>query len=238
MPTITIVGTGFLGALFAEEYAKLAYAYEQSVVFRLIDFDTLEPRNAANQLWTLQRAETGQHKVEVLAKRLLEYTPYVPYVDVHPTKLTRANANELLDESALVIDAVDNIPTRHELWYHSLRARVPVLHLGISQGGTGAVEWTIPRDTGMYCDWSLSPLNTLGQQLQKQKEPDKLPPCELIAFRGLGLNVACAASKAVALWFGFDPTKIVEGMEAVPRTRSTWSVHNTGHQCLGWHEEA
>jgi hypothetical protein len=65
--------------------------------------------------------------------------------------------------------------------------------------------------------------------------PRELKPCELIAFRGLGLNVAIAAAKALGIWFGWDPEKqVVEtlGVDVLPNTASTWSATNTGHQLV------
>ena len=151
---IALVGCGFLGSLFAEEFAKRAFAFDEELEWTLIDFDQVEERNAANQNFDLLNAE--ESKVEAVEDRLMGYRNTV---SAHAIRLDKTNINELLHDAGLVVSAVDNLPTRELLWYYAKETRKPLLHLGISQMGTGNVEWTV----GRYDTWSMSPLATLGQ---------------------------------------------------------------------------
>lgn len=220
---ITLVGCGFLGSLLAEEIGKRWFALNERTGIRLIDFDTIEDRNAANQGFTL--ADAGMLKASTVANRLS--TSYHIHTDGVARRLDKSNQDELLDDTEIIISALDNIPTRTLLWYYARAHRIPLLTLGISQQGTGTVEWTI----GEYDTYSLSPIATLGQKKKLEalaNVPKELKPCELIAFRGLGLNVAVAAAKALGIYIGFDPEKVIDG-NVLPGTATTWDATNTGH---------
>lgn len=216
---IAIVGCGFLGSLFAEEIAKRFYAFEERSTITLIDFDTVEERNAANQGFT--RMDAGAQKVRAIADRLDEY--HVPSV-TYPLRLDKTNVGQLLDDVDLVVSAVDNLETRQLLWYYCRGTRKPLLHLGVSQGGTGSVDWTVED----FDSWPLSPIALLGQKNYKEDIPKELRPCELIAFRGLGLNTALAGAKALGIFMGLDPEKTT-GADVLPRTITTWDVGVNGH---------
>lgn len=219
---ITLVGCGFLGSLLAEEVGKRWFALNEKTSLNLIDFDAVEERNAANQGFT--RNDEGSPKVEAVGARLDKYGVWSVALE---KRLTKENQNELLDGSELIVSALDNIPTRTLLWYYAKANRIPLLTLGISQAGTGTIEWT----HGKHDTYSLSPLSTLGQKKKLDSlvnVPRELKPCELIAFRGLGLNVAVAASKAVGIFKGLDPEKVLEGRE-LPGVMTTWDATNTGH---------
>lgn len=222
----TLVGCGFLGSLVAEELAKRQFALNDSTEMRLIDFDKVEERNAANQNFT--KADAALLKAFAVAESVEQYG--IP-ADSVPEKLLRANIDDLLQHSTFIIDAVDNIPTRHELWYWGKRNHVPILHLGVSQLGLGRVDWTYEN----FDSWILSPIATLGQKTESAPVPKELKPCELIAFRGLGLNMAIAAAKAIGIWRGFDPEH--EFGEVFARTITTWEATNHGHTRTGVCEE-
>ena len=49
---IHLVGLGFLGSLFAEEWAKRAFAFNDREPMHLIDFDKFEERNGE---WRIQK---------------------------------------------------------------------------------------------------------------------------------------------------------------------------------------
>jgi hypothetical protein len=224
--SIALVGCGFLGSLFAEEMAKRQFAFNDNTEWTLIDFDKIEERNAANQNFT--RTDDGKRKTTAVYERLALYHLEGKTI---PKRLEKSNIGEFLDEAKVIISAVDNLPTRELLWYYARANRVPLLSLGVSQQGTGNVEWTV----GKYETWSMNPLGQKKKMESAENIPRELKPCELIAFRGLGLNVAIAAAKALGIWFGWDPEKqVVEtlGVDVLPNTASTWSATNTGHQLV------
>lgn len=231
---IALVGCGFLGSLLVEEIGKRWFAFNEGEPILLIDFDTFEERNCANQnvrRGDVQEAEEdGQKlfKVDHLGDILQGYN-IVPILCTR--KLLKENVNGLLtymgEKPSLIVSALDNIPTRNLLWYYTKQHNIPLLTLGISQSGTGTVEWTWKN----HDSYSLSPLATLGQAKKLaslSNVPKELKPCELIAFRGLGLNMAVAASKAIGIFKGFDPETVIG--DPLPRTHLTvWDATNTGH---------
>lgn len=229
---ITIVGAGFLGGLFAEEWGKRLFAYERSGPVSVIDFDRVEDRNAANQVFTVKDGEQGVFKSEAVRDRLLKYNVEVPHL--RPTKLDKSNIDTLLHGTTLIVSAVDNLPTRQLLWYYGKAKDVPVLHLGVSQGGTGNVDWTY----GKTDTWSLSPIALLGQgrRLSFEKSTETLPPCELVAFRGLGLNTALAGAKAAGIYHGWDAENVLSE-QVMPGTMTVWTSTNTSHALVSVHQE-
>lgn len=223
---IALVGCGFLGSLLAEEIGKRWFAFQEGEAIGLIDFDTFEERNCANQNVTRVRAESRVLKAVALEERLREYKVAAKALAV---KLDKSNINTVLGgDVSLIVSAVDNIPTRNLLWYYAKQHKIPLLTLGISQSGTGTVEWTWEE----HDSYSLSPLATLGQQKKLDSlanVPKELKPCELVAFRGLGLNMAVAAAKAIGIFKGFDAETVLD-QEPLPRSVLTvWDATNTGH---------
>lgn len=230
---ITIVGCGFLGSLFAEELAKRLYAFEEKRPVRLIDYDTVEERNAANQNFTRQDGQDEMYKVDVISLMLDNYGVFAETSEgddhLRPAKLTRENYQELLDGSEIVVSALDNMEARMLVWAWGKQHKKPVIHLGISQGGSGEVTWTAPG----HESWTLAPQFTVGNKKHKKNEESgeagvqKLPPCELIAFRGLGLNTSLAGAKALGIYLGLDPEKHVPNV--LPGTITVWDSTLMGH---------
>lgn len=226
MKNIHVVGCGFLGSLLVEEACKRAYALHEPYQFSLYDPDVVEERNAANQLWTPDDA--GKPKVEVLGQRVLHYPGLA--TQLFPEKIVQGNS-AWLEEADVLICAVDNIPTRQLLWKFSVAKAVPLLNVGISQGGTGAVDWTYEEiDTNPF---AVSQGAT-EEELERWGKVDKLPPCELVGFRGLGLNMALAATKALFILQGWDVEGHVHrpGRKAPWGSFTTWQASQAGHSLL------
>ena len=222
---ITLVGCGFLGSLAAEEFAKMWFAFNETTPFRLIDSDKFEERNAANQNVSVLRARDNVAKAVHIAGIVGDHGIQE---EIRTVRIDKSNIDEHLAGTTVLVSAVDNMPTRRLLWYYAKQHKIPLLSLGVSQAGTGVVEWTI----GNYDTWSLSPLVTMGQRKKLDAEaniPQELKPCELIAFRGLGLNTAVAAAKSLGVWMGFDPAKVLEQDVLKHQFALSWNVTNTGH---------
>lgn len=219
---LAIVGCGFLGSLYAEEIAKRCFALEQNPRVLCVDFDTVETRNAANQLFTLEDA--GAEKARAIAYRMRD--EYHLHALPSCIKVDKTNIKDILGQATLIVDAVDHLPSRQLLWMYAKSQHIPCLHLGISQGGSGNVDWTYED----FDSWSLSPIATLGQPHIGTEKIEKLKPCELVAFRGLGLNVAIAAAKSTGLWWGLDPEGVTS--DVLPRTLAVWRASNLGHELV------
>lgn len=216
--TIVVVGCGFVGSVFTDEYLKRAFAGKLPYALRFIDYDTVEERNCANQ--NFYQTDAGKYKAEVMYEKATASGRYAEY---RTEKLVPENIDALLEGAVLVVDGVDNLATRQLLWGHAQGAGVPVLHLGISEQGTGKVEWSHPD----HNTFSLAPQHTAGKDIVDPKS-GVTPPCELARMRGVGLNVGFAAAMAAAIYFGFDPESHLKG-EATDGTLTEWDAMPMGH---------
>jgi hypothetical protein len=199
MAHIAVVGCGFIGSLFTEEYLKLAYAGELPHRLTFVDGDQWEPRNAANQNIALFTARQREAKAESMTRLAESYDRQATAV---VTRLTDENIDTLLENVDLLVDAVDNLATRHLLYNYGVRHGIPVLHLGLDAlMGAGQVEWNYEdHDT-----FGLSPLRLVGKTPPADPESGVQPPCELVRMRAAGWHVAYMAAVATALYYGFDP---------------------------------
>ena len=203
---IGIVGQGFVGSIFTSEFARIAYAGVMPRRFRLIDDDMWELRNAANQQVTLAQAGEEKGKAETMAAFLrdMNFT-----AEGLMTRLTEENAHELLGEARVIVDAVDNLATRQLLYRVGIQLNVPVLHLGISQMGTGVVDWSHAQHDTFH----LAPYRTLGKTIVDPTS-GVTPPCELARMRSVGWMTSYAAATALSLYLGFDPWGHLSGADS------------------------
>jgi hypothetical protein len=214
---LALVGCGFVGSVFTTEMLKRCFAGKIPLDFHFIDDDTVEARNCANQ--NFSQANIGQPKAQVMQGLALDADRAATYV---ATRLTPENIDALLGDATLIVDGVDNLATRQLLWGYGMRTGTPVLHIGITEQGTGKVEWTHPA----HQTFSLRPEHTAGKDI-----PDPAsgvtPPCELARMRGVGLNAGFAAACAAAIYFGFDPESHLKG-DTSPGWLTEWHASPMG----------
>lgn len=214
---IAVVGCGFVGSVFTDEFLKRCFAGKLPIDFVFIDDDTVSQRNCANQNFDFM--DMKKPKAEVLAARALRFDRTATS---EVKRLTLENSDELLKDAELVIDAVDNLETRQLLYGHGIVHKVPVLHIGISPLATGVVEWTYPG----HETFSLRPAQTAGREI-KDPESGVTPPCELARMRGVGLNIGFAAACAASIYCGFDAEGHLDGKEA-QGTLTEWQASASG----------
>ena len=103
-----IVGLGGLGSFVATE---LVYLGAQKLF--LVDNDRVTRSNLNRQiLYGLH--DVGKSKVLVAARRLKEINPFVQ-IESFDTRLTKINANYLVEKADVVIDCTDNFETKRLL---------------------------------------------------------------------------------------------------------------------------
>ena len=100
---IHIIGCGSVGSVVAENLARFGITR-----MTLYDFDTVEPRNLANQMFT--QDDVGRPKVEALADMLHRINPEI---DNDLTLVPKGYAGQKL--SGYVMLCVDNIDLRREI---------------------------------------------------------------------------------------------------------------------------
>src|SRR2546425_317223 len=109
---VTVVGVGGVGS-------SISYYLAQSGIgrLRLIDQDIVEPSNL-HRLQGLDRSDLYHPKAEALAASLQRLVPFSHFEAVVDT-LRSANVRELLGESDVIVDGLDNFRTRFILNRHS-----------------------------------------------------------------------------------------------------------------------
>jgi adenylyltransferase/sulfurtransferase len=103
---VLIIGAGGLGSPSA------LYLVAAGVgTLGLVDFDVVDETNLQRQLLHGTR-DIGRSKLDSARERLADVNPHV-HVECFETRLTSANAFELIRDFDIVIDGTDNFPTRY-----------------------------------------------------------------------------------------------------------------------------
>ncbi len=105
---VLIVGAGGLGSP-ASMY--LAAAGVGSIT--LVDSDVVDESNLHRQL-LYATPDIGRSKLDAAGDRLQALNPHVRF-EMHQTRLTGANAHDLVRAHDIVIDGTDNFPTRYAI---------------------------------------------------------------------------------------------------------------------------
>jgi hypothetical protein len=216
---IVVIGCGFIGSHVADEVPKMVFSQDKEAHFVFVDFDRWETRNAANQNVSGTEAEAEEFKADTCSRYANSY-PGVTAEAVNE-KLTALNASTILSGADLIIDCVDNIPTRQLLWGFALAGVTgPVMHTGISREGDGIINWASPN----FDTFPFRPDLVAGRDLKEQDV--KEPPCEMYKYRTAGMFLVQGIAKAAAFYMGLDPWNMLEGAED-EGTMTCWNT-NTG----------
>ena len=136
---VFIAGVGGLGSVTATYLAAAGVG-----VIRIVDHDNVELSNLNRQI--LHRDEDiGKKKVDSAAKRLKSINPEVK-IEAVAEKMTEANLSELVTGFDLIVDAMDNLPTRYLLNKIAIDKEIPFFH-GAVNGFEGRAMTIIPGQT-------------------------------------------------------------------------------------------
>ncbi|MGE5623747.1 MAG: HesA/MoeB/ThiF family protein [Methanocella sp.] len=139
---VLVVGAGGLGS-------PVLYYLAAAGVGRLgiVDADRVDLSNLQRQI--LHRTkDVGRFKAESAARAVAELNPDVR-VDVHRTWLSKDNVSELIDGYDVIIDGVDNFPTRYLLNDACVMAGKPLVEAGILRFD-GLVTTIMPGEGPCY----------------------------------------------------------------------------------------
>ncbi len=103
---VLLIGAGGLGSPVGLYLAAAGVG-----TLGLVDADDVDATNLQRQI-IHSTDELGHPKVESAARRIRELNPHVE-VEVHPTRIDRHNALDLVARYDLVVDGSDNFPTRY-----------------------------------------------------------------------------------------------------------------------------
>lgn len=150
--TAVIVGCGALGTVQASLLARAGTG-----MIRLIDRDYVEESNLQRQLLYIEAdARDALPKAEAARRRLLEANSAIA-VEAHVSDLNPENADELLGEADVILDATDNFETRYLINDWSVRESVPWIY-GAAVGSYGITMPVLPgRGACFRCIYPAPP---------------------------------------------------------------------------------
>lgn len=129
---IIVIGVGALGSHF------VLFARNLGHPIKLIDMDRVEQKNTQGQFHS--KMGLGKNKAQAMQQALQGLWGFK--VEVVPYKLTPDNAEVLLDDACLIIDATDNAAARRAIMSMVRTHKVPCLHGALAADGSfGQVVW-------------------------------------------------------------------------------------------------
>jgi len=140
MRKIVIVGVGALGshAVLLLRGVGLERGAAAGCEIVAIDFDRVEQKNTLAQFHS--KSTLGKNKALALQQSISFL--FGVRIGAVPHRLTQDNARALLGGAALVIDCLDNGPSRHVVQSFVRELGIPCLHGALADGGTvGRVVW-------------------------------------------------------------------------------------------------
>lgn len=136
---IVIVGMGGLGCASA---TTLTVAGVGAIT--IIDFDIVELSNLNRQVLYWEK-EIGEKKVFVAQKKLSKLNPRAEIIPVF-ARVAENNISEFMAGAQVVLDGLDNFPTRLAVNSACVRHKLPFIHGGVSRF-RGLVTTIIPGET-------------------------------------------------------------------------------------------
>ena len=135
---VLVVGCGGLGGHIIDQLSRIGIG-----TIRAVDGDVLEASNLNRQL--LSKVDLlGVSKAKAAADHIARVNPDVD-VEAVPAFLTEGNAAEILAGCDIVMDALDNIPSRRILAAACEKANVPYVY-GAIQGWVAQAAVSMPGD--------------------------------------------------------------------------------------------
>ena len=145
---VLVVGCGGLGGHIIDQLARIGIGF-----LRVCDGDVFEVSNLNRQLLS-QSSLLGVPKARAAAEHVAKVNPDV-HVDALEEFMTRQNVRSLMADCHIVMDALDNIPSRRLLAAACEEAGIPyvygaiqgwVAQAAISLPGENLIEKLFPRD--------------------------------------------------------------------------------------------
>lgn len=154
---ITVIGCGGIGGATTEMLVRMGVGN-----LKIIDKDTFDVSNINRQLMS-SFYSVGKSKVNTTYEILKSINPFVNITSFEE-ELNEDNVQKIVEESDIVIDALDNLVTRIILSRYALDSGIPFVH-GAIHGTMGQVS-VFTKDTPTYEE--LFKLPSLGQELTEE----------------------------------------------------------------------
>lgn len=137
--TALIAGAGGLGSPVSIYLAVAGIGK-----LRIVDNDQVELSNLNRQI-LYQAKDIGKSKGDVAKKKIRKYNRDIE-VETIKKKITDGNIHELANGCDLIVDCMDNFPTRYILNKESQKKNIPLFHAAV-EGMKGQATTIIPGET-------------------------------------------------------------------------------------------
>jgi len=142
---VFIAGAGGLGSAAATYLTAVGVG-----MLRIVDHDRVELSNLNRQVLHWQE-DIGKGKGDSAARKLGKLNPEVK-IEAIDEMITEANIYQLVAGFDLIVDAMDNLPTRYLLNKVAVEKNIPLFH-GAVHGFEGRALTVIPGETA--CLWCV-----------------------------------------------------------------------------------
>ena len=139
--TVAVVGAGGLGGTIIELLARQGIGH-----LIIIDNDCFTERDLNRQIMSTEE-NLGEYKVTVAAKRAGEINSAIK-VTTFRERLTEENAQKLLGGAQVVVDGLDNLPSRLVVEQACRQLAIPYVYASIA-GFSGQLMTIFPEDVGL-----------------------------------------------------------------------------------------
>lgn len=136
---VVIAGVGGLGSPIAVYLAAAGVG-----TIRIIDQDTVDISNLNRQILHWDR-DVDRGKVDSAFEKLSELNPNIAVEAIRAT-IGEDNVSQLMEGCDVIVDAMDNLPTRYLLNRTAVKMGIPFVH-GAVRGFEGRVMTIIPGKT-------------------------------------------------------------------------------------------
>lgn len=158
---VTVVGAGGLGGHIIDQLARLGVGF-----LKILDFDDFDESNLNRQL-NSDTLNIGCSKADAAENRVASVNPEVQVVAIKD-RLVEENALELLGNTDLCFDAVDNVETKLLIQDSCRELGIPFVH-----GAVGT--WTAQISLVMPGQDTLD-------SIYQRTEPEAYPPAQVPPF--------------------------------------------------------
>jgi len=138
---VVIIGAGGLGGTVLELLTRMGIGE-----LIIADKDIIEDSNLNRQILS-KETNLGQSKTEVAVKRVKEINSSVEIVG-HSIFIDSNNVKKIIEGAEVVIDALDNLPSRFALQKACRDLTIPLVH-GAIAGFNGQLTTIFPEDKGL-----------------------------------------------------------------------------------------
>ncbi|MBD3229090.1 MAG: hypothetical protein GF329_12955 [Candidatus Lokiarchaeota archaeon] len=170
---VAIIGAGALGNYVSAGLIGLGIGN-----IEIYDFDEIEIHNLNRQSLFIEE-DVGENKAEILSQRLKERNGEIN-IQGFSEKIAEKNVSTLLENSDLIIDAVDNLETRKILSRFCLIKDKPLIHGATSADG-GQVGTITRNSPCIECFMNINREDDEDQSCTNVKDPSVVYSTQIIS---------------------------------------------------------